>query len=369
MNFENHTNYSAGWTLGFEPDGRELLVVAIKATFRISQNGGSPEPAEDQAPLIDADEFSGEPGYSATLYETDYAHRKPFCDVLLNGSAYAPDGRPSKSVEVGLQVGNIKKAFNVIGDRLWDRIMMVNSPTSPIPFVRKPISYDRAYGGVDKDHKDEEKVKTYALNPVGIGYYPLSSGKQLEGKPLPNTEEVGKPINNSKAGKFKPMAFGPLGRNFVPRVKYAGTYDQNWLDNQAPFWPDDFDYLYFQSAPIDQRIAYPVGGERVILQNLTPIGVSTFTLPKLDIPVLMVPYKGKAKQMRPVIDTVLIEPDLECFTMTVRISYPLGRNCFELKDVIVGETMKRWRRKQLAGSKPYYKGIAGFIKAQKARRP
>ena len=84
MDFVNETKVEAGWTLGFEPDGRELLVVAIKATFKIPKFGDEPELAENQVPLTAADEFTGEPGYSATLYETDYAHRKPFCDVLLN---------------------------------------------------------------------------------------------------------------------------------------------------------------------------------------------------------------------------------------------------------------------------------------------
>src|SRR6188474_3127882 len=91
----------AGWCLGFQPDGRELLVVAVKATFALPADGGEPTLAKEQIPLTKGDEFTGEPGVSATRYESDYAHRKPFCDVLVNGSAYAPHGEPVKRVTVG----------------------------------------------------------------------------------------------------------------------------------------------------------------------------------------------------------------------------------------------------------------------------
>ena len=367
MDFVNETKVEAGWTLGFEPDGRELLVVAIKATFNIPKNGDEAELAEEQVPLTEADEFTGEPGYSATLYETDYAHRKPFCDVLLNGSAYAPRGRPTKSVRVSLRVGLMNKAFNVVGDRIWDRNIISVKPTFRRPFTRMPISYDRAYGGADKHPDKPEKIKTYTKNPIGVGYHPYSNGKHLKGKPLPNTEEIGKRIK-SKNGKYHPMSFGPLGRNFASRVVYAGTYDQNWLDNVIPFWPNDFDYRYFQAASQDQQIPYPKGGEPVILQNLTPDGLTKFLIPRISMPVIFVPYSGDYFTKKPVIDTVLIEPDHNRFMLTWRVSLPLRKNCFELYQVIVGKKLSswHWERRASAKGKPYFKGIPDYIKAKNA---
>jgi len=336
MNFVNETKFEADWTLGFEPDGRELLVVAIKATFQIPKNGDEPELAEEQVPLTEADEFTGEPGFSATLYETDYAHRKPFCDVLLNGSAYATGGKPTEHVTVRIQVGKIEKFFNVVGDRVWDRILFKMTPTLPVKFLRKKISYDVAYGGSDKDKKDPDKVKTYIKNPIGVGYYPISNGKHLIGKALPNTEEPGKKVK-SKNAKYLPMSFGPIGRNFASRVVYAGTYDQQWLDNIAPFWPYDFDYRYFQAAPPDQQMPYPKGGEQVVLKNLSPRRITSFRLPRMSMPILITPYRGKDQQLNPVIDTVIIEPDHGRFTLTWRTSLPLRRNCFEISQTVVGK--------------------------------
>ena len=342
MDFVNETTMEAGWTLGFEPDGRELLVVAVKATYNIPKNGEKLELAEEQVPLTEADEFTGEPGLSATLHETDYAHRKPFCDVLLNGCAYAPEEKPAKLVRVGLRVGSTNKSFNVVGDRIYDHGLFGTKPTPPKPFVKIPISYDRAYGGADPHPEKPDKIKTYMKNAIGVGYYPYSSGKHLVGKSLPNTEEIGKPVKN-KTGNYQPMSFGPIGRNFSSRYPLSGSYDQKWFDNKAPFWPDDFDYRYFQAAPQDQQISYPKGGEQIMLTNLMPQAITNFSLPRMFMPILFLPYQADDKQVTANIDTVLIEPDSARFMMTWRVSYPLRRNCFELKRVIVGTTIDRSR--------------------------
>src|ERR1700679_737506 len=103
MQLLNATRMQAGYTMGMNPDGRESLVVAVKGTFNLPQNGEEPQLAATQVPLVDSDVFTGEPGFSAPLYESDYAAVKPRCDVLLNGSAYAPGGRPAKRVTVSLQ--------------------------------------------------------------------------------------------------------------------------------------------------------------------------------------------------------------------------------------------------------------------------
>ena len=338
--------------------------MAIKATFLIPENGAEPVLAETQIPLTEADEFVGEPGLSAPLYETDYAHRKPFCDVLLNGSAYAPGGRPAERVTVCMQVGSMMKSFNVVGNRVWENVLLSNSPSSPKPFIQMPIHYGCAYGGVDVDEDDPEKVKTYVENPIGVGYYPFSKGKSLEGKPLPNTEEIKYPAEKRK-GKYNPMAFSPIGRNFAERIPYAGTYDDNWLDTQAPFWPDDFDYRYFQAAPADQQIPYPQGGEKVLLNNLSPQGLVTFQLPKLSMPVLFISHQSGDQQQDAVIDTLLIEPDQNRFMLTWRVSFPLKRSCFDMKQVIAGEMPQAWHFKRKFGDKPRYSSLSEFIDAQK----
>jgi len=53
------------------------------------------------------------------------------------------------------------------------------------------------------------------------------------------------------------MTFGPIGRGWSERLKYAGTYDDDWLENVFPFLP-----AYYQAAPADQQLLYLKGGGR-----------------------------------------------------------------------------------------------------------
>ena len=155
----------AGWTWGLEVDGREQLVVAIKGTYAIPTNGQTPSLLEKQIPLTEADEFTGEPGFSATRYETDYAHRKPMCDVLLNGCAYAPGGRPTKRVKVSLQVGGMKKTFNVVGDRIWKRKLFWIRPSSSKPFYNSQFPTIMLLGERTFTRKNRKKSKRTSKIP------------------------------------------------------------------------------------------------------------------------------------------------------------------------------------------------------------
>ncbi|MEH6825701.1 MAG: DUF2169 domain-containing protein, partial [Motiliproteus sp.] len=292
MELLNTTGMQAGYTMGIQPDGRELLVVAVKGTFSIPERGEKAALVEKQLPLVEADTFTGEPGHSAPLYEVDYAPRKPRCDILLNGSAYAPGGKATSRVTVGLQVGQFQKSFNVVGDRVWER---GNSPGAPQPFITLPITYDRAFGGADNFHQDPAKHSAYMPNPIGRGYHKELSASLVKGTSLPNTEERSQPVKVPDKA-YRPMAFGPVGRGWLPRYPLAGTYDQDWIDNVFPFLPSDFKDDYYQSAPPDQQCDYLRGGESVVLINLTPTGRTSFDLPSVEVPVVFFFKKGGHEQ-------------------------------------------------------------------------
>lgn len=367
MDFVNETKAQAGWTLGFDRDGRELLVIAVKASYHIPKIGEDPILAEEQAALTKADEFTGEPGQSATLRETDYSPRKLNCDVVLNGSAYAPGGRPACAVNVSLRVGSMFKSFFVFGDRYWQGLIL--PPSGPEPFIKMPVSYDLAYGGADRNDDEPDRVATYAANPIGIGYHPIRRKLDLVGKLLPNTAESGTPITDTD-GNYRPMSFGPVGRNFFPRYKLAGTYDQHWLDKEAPFWPADFSYAYFQCAPEDQQVPHLRGGEVVELENLTPDGFRSFRIPQPTMPVTCIPHRGDDLYPEAVCDTLLVEPDLERFSLTWRATVPLRRNLFELKQTVVGDMPHSWHSKRRAKrmGKGYYPSLGEAVAAGRRRR-
>ena len=345
MEFINATRMMASFTLAFDASGRELLVVAIKGTFSIpDQPGATLQLHESQRPLTMSDEFFGEPGLSAPKYETDFAARKHHCDVLLNATAYVPDGRPATRTSVGVRIGSWTKSFDVVGDRHWECGIDIR-PSAAMPFIQMPITYDRAFGGTNNRHPDLSRHAAFMPNPVGRGFHKQPESKYVDGAPLPNTEETRNTVMRPD-GDYCPMSFGPIGRHWRPRAAFAGTYDQKWIDEVCPFLPTDFDERYFQAAPPDQQIPKFAGQQQVTLLNLTPGGRCDFILPHFDAPVFVFTRNWQRQDLAAELDTILIEPDDGIVALTWRLTLPLQRDIFELAQVVVGKKDIHWWRSQ-----------------------
>jgi hypothetical protein len=360
MELLNATGMKAGYTMGLRPDGRELLVIVVKGTFTIpSDPRHEPELAAVQAPLVMADEFTGAPGFSAPLHESDFAPRKPRCDVV-------PKGEPARRVRVGLRVGSWEKSFDVAGNSVWRKRLFLVSRSRPQPFTVMPISYDNAFGGFDQSHPNPKRHRAFLANPVGRGFHSNLRRKAIAGKPAPNTQEIGRPVRKPRR-TYRPMAFGPIGRSWSERIRHAGTYDQNWIDNIFPFLPPDFDERYYQCAPPDQQIDYLTGGEEVSLLNLTPQGRASFKLPRLEVPVTFHLKRRDKEEFKAPCDTLIIEPDLNRFMMLWRAALPLRRNMFEVAMAVVGRMPRAWHRARELG-KTWYPSLQHLVSARKAER-
>ena len=372
MKLTNETPFVAGNTLAFRQDGRELLVVVAKGTFRLvdpEAQEGEPRLAEKQAPLVMADEFGKDPAKSAPLIENDFAPTKPECDVLLAGSAYAPHGIALKTIGVGLRVGPVSKSFHVTGRRSWRAVIGNLAASEPEPTLKQPISYDVAFGGTEVDPKKPDRIDTFLENPVGLGF--RKRHIDLWGLPMPVTEEIADPIRDPKK-HYRPMAFGPLGRNWKPRMDYVGTYDQKWMDEIAPMLPADFNPLHFQAAPPDQRMPYPRGGEPIRLVNLVPPTLSPDaraqnSVPKTAVAMVFVPKRGEPIWVDANLDTILLQPDENRFTCSWRASHATIRDAFEIGEVVVclrGVESENRVRARLGG-KQHYHGLGELARARK----
>ena len=335
MELVNATRMAADFNVGLETSGRELLTVVIKGSFTLPAPGATPQLCEEQVPLVMADTFTGEPATSAPLQEVDFAPRKRACDVLLVGSAYAPLGSEVTRMRVGLRVGPLHKQFDVVGDRFWETRLSRIEASLPRHFVRMPASYDRAFGGVDQYSEDPTVHDAYLRNPVGRGWHRHLKASWVEGTPLPNTEEPGKPVL-SPDGSYAPIALGPLGRGWSQRLRFAGTYDQAWQDEVFPFLPKDFDERYYQAAPEDQQMPPSQGPMEVALSGFTPDGPRQFLLPHFSAPLQVFPVAGGREDHVALLDTLVFEPDAGRFTMSWRMTRPLGKSLHEIAQVVVG---------------------------------
>lgn len=345
MNLVNHTALAAELNTQRDLQGFEYLLLLAKGTYRMPLNGEVAELLGSQIPIHFADTATEEPGLSSPLYECEMVPPKPACDVLLLGSAYAPRQAPIRSVSVGLEVsGKFSKNFVVHGERCWNAGILSLGLSQAQPFVQQPLTYDIAFGGADLARDvDASLQEAYASNPVGKGYA-KSVGRNLDGKATAQTESLRNPIRYPSE-KYQPMSFGPVGRSWSPRVGYAGTYDQSWIEERYPLLPKDFDARYFQAAPADQQVASLATGDKVVLSNLVHPSLSVhgqvrFALPDLSLQCFVYPRNGTriCLDMRP--DTLMLEPDQQRFSILWKATYTLGNDPFSVRLIELGDRRK-----------------------------
>jgi hypothetical protein len=298
---DNQTPFAAerGWVRG--RDGTEIWLVAVKCTFDVL-DGGSTQPSAVQPPALQMAEYYGEPGQSSVRYESDLALAKTTTDILMVGEACAPNDVPVTQLDVGFRVGDLQKVLRVHGDRNWGPL----GPTAPAPFLRMPLVYERAFGGVDRRSPEPDRDWEWR-NPVGCGF--AVAGDHAVGTPMPNIEWIDQPIRQW-SDRPPPAGFGAIAAHWQPRVRFAGTYDEHWARTRQPLWAADLDVRYFQCAPEDQQAArFLRGGEPVVLLNVSPRGTLRFALPRVRLGFETFFYDGDSEIHRHrQLHTVILEP-------------------------------------------------------------
>lgn len=303
----NRTPFAAGRTWSRDLNGWHQWIVAVKATYEFTEQGEI-KLAEEQTEPVLAPEYFGEPGESSLKYDAELVPTKPVTDILLNGTAHAPEGKPSVEFAVGLGINGRRKILRVLGERRWEKTVMGLKPSSPRPVLQVPLCYENAFGGWDKRDPDPKRQKWDPRNPVGKGIYKQDSDKQDQ--PLHQIEHLeGEPHSAGPAG------FGAIDRFWSPRRELNGTYDKAWQQQRQPLLPLDWQPRSLQSAPFDQQTAKPLhGGETIELLNLTPGGRVSFQLPKVFLGFTTA-IDGRKEDHRAQLSSVLIEPDLFRFQM------------------------------------------------------
>jgi hypothetical protein len=320
---ENRTPFDVQSHVQVTAEGQERLVLMLSASFT-ADAAGTVALADVQLPVTFGDEPWGDPALSSVRYESDIAPRKVLPEVIVNATAHAPDGRPAEAVTVGLQIGEIRKILQVTGDRVHH----LGAFSAPAPFLRMPLTWERAYGGTAETGDRDQR------NPVGIGYDGARSADPAARSDAPNITRPDQ-VAASRDDRPEPVGFSALGRGWQPRLAFAGTYDKAWLDTQWPLPPLDFDPRHDQSAPADQQSASIRPGARATLINMTPEGRWEFRVPSLNAPVRLLRDRT-AEEVTFTPDTVLIEPDLRRITLKARMSFITRRNAPKLREVIVG---------------------------------
>jgi hypothetical protein len=326
---ENNTDFDAERAFVRDRDGSEIWIVAVRATFDI-RAAGELRRAAQQDPVVRAPRFQADPSTSSLLYDSDLVRTKAGTDVIVHGTAYAPNENPVGTVETSLELGSIRKRLRVHGDRVWERTALGLGPSAPAAFVKRAITYEMAQGG---PLAEGDPAVRDPMNPAGIGRIAKA------GDPVPAIESPDAPVR-APDGTGLAAGYGPIAGHWQSRVKLAGTYDDAWRKSRQPLLPEDFQDDFYRCAPADQQVSgFLHGGEEVVLRNLTAGGLLQFKLPRVSLG-FRTRIDGGITNHRGQLHTVIIEPDALRLIMVWQTALPCHHTLYSLKETVVFEKQR-----------------------------
>ncbi|MBW6422194.1 DUF2169 domain-containing protein [Rhizobium sp. XQZ8] len=334
--------------------GREFGVILVKAAFDIDDDGRC-KISDDQEPLCFTDRCHGDVNVSSLRQPSDLVSYKPGADIIVDATAFAPEGRASSSWTAGVSVLSgerllASKQLRVTGPRRWMPVwpswLSENQKknwqahrkffkgwklSEPEETLSVPIRYELAYGGLQDRGLDEHGnpiIEAFEENPVGSGWFDPEQGDLTGSYPAPQIEALNDPIRDA-AHHYKPEGFGPIPPAWLPRRKLGGTFDQQWLDTVAPKWPADYDFAYNNSAAEGLILnEFPTGDLTIVLENLRP-GTPRFTLTLPDPMITMLVDAGDydIATIRPNLDTIFLSvSSAKLFDCRVQLTWRMPFN-------------------------------------------
>lgn len=180
---DNRTPHAARLLPWLDAAGVEHAVLVAKVA--LSAEHGDLRPAREPSPIILSDEHYGAPESTSVRVESDLAPHKAGTDVVVLGSVHAPSR--VTGLDVLISVGPVRRVVRVFGDRVWARGASGYQPSSPQPFTSMPLTWERAFGGVDPEARGHETqgqgAQGQGAQAQGLAH-PPSAGTFDERNPL-----------------------------------------------------------------------------------------------------------------------------------------------------------------------------------------
>jgi hypothetical protein len=232
-------------------------------------------------------------------------------------------------MDVSIAVGPLRQSARIVGDRFWQHDGLSYRATSPAPFARMPLIWERSFGGKDETDKGPREEPR---NPAGTGFRESGGKAPVEGTRLPNVEDPRDPVS-SWSHRPAPIGFAPIPPNWEPRRSYGGTYDEDWQKNRAPYLPDDFDPRFLQIAPPPLVAPQPFQGREIVeLTGFHETGPIRFALPSVR-PTVTFRLNGKDEERPVMIDTVILEPSARRARIVWRAAFQCDKKALKVREV------------------------------------
>ena len=180
---------------------------------------------------------------------------KKRAEYFVKGSCYSYNSTTSDSI-VKITLGQMQKKIAVFGDRLWSETSSQYRLSRPSYFSRIPLTLNNAYGG--KEHE---------INPDGQGFTTKTTYPEVK---VPNIELPDQLLREPTETPYPAMLL-PHSPTCKHQVKLLGTFNNDWLVNESPYYPADIDWHYFNRAEMDQQSdRFFVGDEEFSCTNMHP---------------------------------------------------------------------------------------------------
>jgi uncharacterized protein YjbI with pentapeptide repeats len=165
--------------------------------------------------------------------------------LIVGDACVPPPGEPLQGLKVEARVGALAKTLHVLGPRAWTG----RSVTSPQPFSRMPLDWAHTLGGPGLPE-----------NPLGVGAEAVPGPDGQPWWPLPSVEPPDATWQSPQRPS-RPASFMPIPSPWPQRMRWAGTYDAEWMKNHYPGLPPDMNWRYHCMASEDQWQPEPFRGD------------------------------------------------------------------------------------------------------------
>ncbi|BFM19620.1 DUF2169 family type VI secretion system accessory protein [Gilvimarinus japonicus] len=308
--------------------------------------------------------------------ETDLAPFKPCCDLLVVGSAHAPQGKPAKRWPIKLRLQSRTQNSPSITVPVIEKVLEVSPPGAFYHGVlgwtlkrdkkalKVPLRWEYAFGGKSQvpnpKHLTDATLPEWLLNevcysnPLGGGwmdkrharlarkantalpkmltapsiFYPKQSLQEPVRIKHPKDVTTARKMAEVAAGyPLQPAGLGVVNRSWAPRLALSGTYDERWQKTRWPLPPKDFDERYWNCAPLDQQAPWPspdctLEAWHLFDPAVAPTGYVAMQLPGHRAFVMARLNNGTPLPLPAVIDTLVLDTDQQTLSVVWRCRIP-----------------------------------------------